>query len=721
MNSPRQVKFLAAVSVTMLSACASGAAPRPESESMSKPEPVPPTAAVRPHVVESPNGNRTDEYYWLRDDTRESKDVLGYLEAENAYKAAMTAHTKALEDRIYEEIIARIKQDDSSVPYRLRGHWYYTRFETGKEYPIYARKAGTLEAPEQVMLDANQLAEGHGFYQIGRTAIAPDNQLLAYVEDSVGRRQYTLRFKNLATGETLPDRIENVDPYIAWTADSASILYMEKHPETLLAYRVRRHVLGTDPAQDALVYEQDDESYYTAVATSKDERYILIVAQSTVATEWRYADAADPKLEFKVFLPRERDHEYHIDHLAGRWIIRSNWQAPNFRLLEAKVGEEGDRTNWKELVAHREDAFIHGFDVFKDFLAIEERSGALRKIRIRPWSGGEDFFIAADEAAYTTSLGQNAEIDTHIVRYEYSSLTTPDTIYDYDIQTGEQQLMKRTPVLGSFNPAQYHTELVWATAQDGAKIPVSLVYREGFKRDGTAPMLQYAYGSYGASMDPEFSIARLSLLDRGFVYAIAHVRGGQEMGRRWYEQGKLLNKKNTFTDFVEVTHFLVKERYADPKRVSAMGGSAGGLLMGAIANLAPADYRAIVAQVPFVDVVTTMLDESIPLTTNEFDEWGNPKKKEFYDYMLSYSPYDNVVRQTYPAMLVTTGLWDSQVQYYEPAKWVARLRARKTGDNVLLYRTTMEAGHGGKSGRFQRFREVAEEYAFILDQSGVAE
>ena len=721
MNNPRQAIFLAAVTVTLLSACAGGAAPRPESESMPKSEPVPPTAAVRPYVVESPNGNRTDEYYWLRDDKRESKDVLGYLEAENAYKAAMTAHTKALEDRVYEEIIARIKQDDASVPYRLRGHWYYTRFETGKEYPIYARKAGSLDAPEQVMLDANQLAEGHGFYAISRAAIAPDNQLLAYTEDTVGRRQYTLRFKNLATGETLADRIENVDPYLAWTADSKSILYLEKHAETLLGYRVRRHVLGTDPAQDALLYEQDDDSFYTFVNKSKDERYIFIVMESTVSTEWRYADAADPNLEFKVFLPRERDHEYHIDHLEGRWIIRSNWQAPNFRLLEAKVGEEGDRANWKELVAHRDDAFVHGSDVFKDFLAIEERSGAMRKIRIRPWDGSEDFFIAADEPAYTTVLGQNAEIDTHIVRYEYSSLTTPDTIYDYDIQTGEQQLMKRTPVLGDFNPSQYRTELVWATARDGAKVPVSLVYREGVKRDGTAPMLQYAYGSYGASMDPEFSIARLSLLDRGFVYAIAHIRGGQEMGRRWYEQGKLLNKKNTFTDFIDVTRFLVQERYADPKRVSAMGGSAGGLLMGAISNMAPGDYRAIVAQVPFVDVVTTMLDESIPLTTNEFDEWGNPKKKEYYDYMLSYSPYDNVARQDYPAMLVTTALWDSQVQYYEPAKWVARLRARKTGENVLLYRTTMEAGHGGKSGRFQRFREIAEEFAFILDQSGVRE
>jgi oligopeptidase B len=721
MNSPLQQIFLAAASASLLSACAGGAAPRPESESMSTPEPVPPVAAVRPHVVESPHGNRTDEYYWLRDDTRENREVLAHLEAENAYKAAMTAHTKALEDRVYEEIIARIQQDDSTVPYRKRGHWYYTRFETGKEYPIFARKAGTLDAPEQMMLDANRLAEGHGFYQVGAMAVAPDNRLLAWVDDTVGRRQFTLRFKDLATGEVLPDRIENVDPYVAWTADSASVLYMEKHPETLLGYRVRRHILGADQASDALVYERDDESYYTSVGVTKDERYIVITAQSTVSTEWRYADAADPDLAFKVFLPRERDHEYHIDHLAGRWIIRSNWQAPNFRLLEAKVGEESDRTNWKELVAHRDDAFIHGFDVFKDFLAIEERSGAMRKIRIRPWSGDEDFFIAADEPAYTTGLGQNAEIDTHIVRYEYTSLTTPSTIYDYDIHTGERQLMKRMPVLGTFDPSHYRTELVWATVRDGAKVPVSLVYRVGVKRDGTAPMLQYGYGSYGLSMDPEFSIARLSLLDRGFVYAIAHIRGGQEMGRRWYEQGRLLNKKNTFTDFIDVTRFLVREGYADPKRVSAMGGSAGGLLMGAVANMAPADYRAVVAQVPFVDVVTTMLDESIPLTTNEFDEWGNPKKKEYYDYMLSYSPYDNVARQAYPAMFVTTGLWDSQVQYYEPAKWVARLRARKTGPSALLYRTTMEAGHGGKSGRFQRFREIAEEYAFILDQSGVAD
>jgi oligopeptidase B len=705
----------------LLGACAAGAPTRTESESMTMPSPVPPVAAVRPHEVASPNGTRVDEYYWLRDDTRTSKEVLGYLEAENAYEAAMMAHTRALEDRVYGEIVARIKQDDASVPYRKRGYWYYTRFETGKEYPVYARKAGNLEAAEQLMLNANVLAEGHGFYQVGATAIAPNDRLLAYVEDIVGRRQYRLRVKDLETGETLPDVIENVDPALAWTADSASVLYVEKNPETLLGYRVRRHVLGTDPGGDPLIYEQDDDSFDTEVRKTKDERYLLIFAESTVSTEVRYADAADPDLKFRVFLPRERDHEYNVDHLEGRWIIRTNWQAPNFRLMEATVGEEGDRANWRELVAHRDDAFIHGFDVFKDFLAIEERSGGLRKIRIRPWDGSADFFIAADEASYANELGQNAEIDTHIVRYEYNSLTTPKTTYDYDIQTGEKQLMKRDPVLGDFDPANYRTEFLWASARDGTKVPVSLVYRNGFVRNGKAPLLQYGYGSYGLSMDPAFSVSLLSLLDRGFVYAIAHIRGGQEMGRRWYDQGRLLNKINTFTDFIDVTRFLVQEGYADPKRVTAVGRSAGGLLMGAVANMAPRDYRAIVATVPFVDVVTTMLDESIPLTTGEFDEWGNPKEKASYDYMLSYSPYDQAAHQDYPAMLVKTGLWDSAVQYYEPAKWVARLRARKTGTNPLLFRTNMEAGHSGKSGRFQHYREIAEEYTFILDQSGITE
>ncbi len=721
MKTNRYLVALAAMPALLLAACASTAPAKPESESMPKSPPAPPVAAVRPHVVESPNGNRTDDYYWLRDDSREDKDVLAYLGAENAYKSAMTAHTDALEEKVYGEIVGRIKQDDASVPYRFRGYWYYTRYETGKEYPVYARKSGSLDAPEQVMLDGNAMAEGHGFFHVSSTVIAPDNNLLLYAEDTVGRRQYVLRVKDLATGKTLDDRVENADPYLAWTADGKSFLYLEKDPETLLSRRVKRHVLGTDAAQDTVVYEQPDETFYTSLAPSKDEKYILISVQATVTSEWLYARADDPALEFKVFRPRERDLEYYVDHLDGRWIIRTNWKAPNYRIMEAKVGEEGDLANWRELVPTRDDAFIHGFDVFKDFLAIEERSNAMRKIRIRPWGGGKDFYIASDEPSSTTSLGQNAEIDTNIVRYEYGSLTTPMTVYDYDIQTGERQLLKRTPVLGGYDPANYRTELVWAEARDGTKVPVSLAWRVGTKKDGSAPMLQYAYGSYGATMDPSFSVSRVSLLDRGFVYALAHIRGGQEMGRQWYEQGRLLNKKNTFTDFIDVTRWLVKQGWADGKRVSAMGGSAGGLLMGAVANMAPGDYRAIVAQVPFVDVVTTMLDGSIPLTTNEFDEWGNPAKKEYYDYMLAYSPYDNVARQDYPAMLVTTGLWDSQVQYWEPAKWVAKLRTLKTGANPLLFRTSMEAGHGGKSGRFQRFHEIAEEYAFILDQSGVTQ
>ncbi len=725
MPSPVACRWFGAASAgilcLMLTACATSGGPRTEPTSMPTTAPVPPAAARRPHEVVSPQGTRVDEYYWLRDDTRADPEVLAYLEAENAYKKAMTAHLQPLEDRIYEEIVGRIKQDDSSVPYRRRGFYYYHRFETGREYPVYARRSGSPEAPEQVMLDANQLAQGHEFYQVATLAIAPDDRLLAYAEDIVGRRQYRLRFRDLATGATLPDVIENVEAAIAWTADSASVLYVEKHPETLLGYRIRRHRLGSDPVQDPLVYEQDDPSFYLDVSTTKDERYLMITAQSTVSTELRYARADDPELLFQVFLPRARDHEYDADHLDGRWIIRSNWQAPNFRLLEARVGEEGDRGNWRELLAHREDAFIHGFDLFRDFLAIEERSDGLRKIRIRPWQGGSgDFFITADEPAYTAVLGDNYELDTAVVRYEYTSPATPDTTYDYDVRTGAKTLLKRMPVLGDFDSANYATEYLWVTVSDGTQVPVSLVYRRGFERNGSAPLVQYGYGAYGISMDPRFSVARLSLLDRGFVWAIAHVRGGQELGRRWYEQGRLQHKINTFTDFIDVTRHLVRAGYADPRRVAAMGGSAGGLLMGAIANMAPADYHAIVAQVPFVDVVTTMLDESIPLTTNEFDEWGNPKLQPWHDYMLSYSPYDNVRAQGYPAILVTTGLWDSQVQYYEPAKWVARLRALKTDANPLLFRTTMEAGHGGKSGRFQRYREIAEEFAFLLDQAGLA-
>jgi len=682
---------------------------------------TPPVAAQKPHDVPSPNGRRVDPYYWLRDDTRKSPEVLAYLDAENAYKDAVLAPTKALQEKLYEEIVGRIKQDDSTPPTLLRGHWYYRRYETGKEYPVYCRRAGSMEEPEQVLLDGNAMAQGKAFFQVGGFDVSPNNELLAYTEDTVGRRQYTLRFKNLRTGETYADAVPNVDPDIVWANDNRTVLYVEKDPETLLGERVRRHVLGTDASKDTLVYEERDHSFYMGVAKSKSDRYLFIALQSTLVSEWRYADASASKLKFRPVLPREADHEYQVEHLGADFIVRTNWQAPNFRLMRAPVRTSADKATWRDIVPHSAEVLIEGFDVFRDYLAINERSGGLRKVRIKPWGTGAEFYVQSDEPAYTATLGTTPELNSETVRYEYSSLTTPASTYDYNMRTGERVLVKREPVLGDFDPARYTTEFVFAPARDGTKVPVSLVYRKGFKRDGSAPLLQYAYGSYGLSMNPSFQSQRLSLLDRGFVFTIAHIRGGQEMGRAWYENGKLLKKMNTFTDFIDVTEFLVKEKYGAKDRMFAMGGSAGGLLMGAVVNLRPELYRGVVTQVPFVDAVTTMLDESIPLTTNEFDEWGNPKQKAYYDYMLSYSPYDNVRAQAYPPMLVITGLWDSQVQYYEPAKWVAKLRARKTDGNPLLFHINMEAGHGGKSGRYQKYRERAMEYAFLLTQAGLRE
>ena len=697
---------------------------------MTEPDFQPPVAAVRPHIVASPHGDRTDPYYWLRDDERTNPEVLAYLAAENAYWERCTAAGKPFENALYEEIISRVKQDDSSVPYRMHGYWYHTRFAPGQEHPIFGRRKGSLEAPEDVMLDANLLAVGHDYYRIGAMEISPDSEWLAFCEDTVGRRQYTLRFKNLRTGEILDTAISDVESDLAWANDNRTILYVAKDPETLLGLYVKKHVLGQDPRHDTLAFEQTDKSFYTGVSKSKSERFIFIHMESTVSSEWQYAHADDPALEFRTFLPHERDHEYQLEHLGGVFIVRTNWQAKNFRLMQVPIGQNGDRAGWRDVVPHRDDTFIEDFDVFNGFLAVSVRSGGLAKISIAPWTpggavqggavqGGAEFFIASDETAYATSLSVNAELDTEIVRYAYSSLTTPTTIYDYNVRTGEKILLKRDPVVGSFDPANYRTEFLFAMARDGTRIPVSLVYRNGLARDGSAPLLQYAYGAYGLSTDPSFSSARLSLIDRGFIYAIAHVRGGQEMGRAWYDNGRKLHKMNSFADFIDVTRHLVAERYAAKDKVFAMGGSAGGLLMGAIANLSPDDYRGIVAQVPFVDVVTTMLDDSIPLTTNEYDEWGNPNEREDYGYMLSYSPYDNVRAQGYPAMFVTTGLWDSQVQYYEPAKWIAKLRALKTDPTPVFLHVDMEAGHGGKSGRFQRYREIAMEYAFVLGQAGI--
>jgi oligopeptidase B len=571
------------------------------------------------------------------------------------------------------------------------------------------------------MLDGNVQSEGHDYYQVGGFALSPDSRLLAFCEDTVGRREYRLRVKNLVTGELLETGIGGIEADLAWANDNRTLLYVEKDPETLLGRYVKKHRLGTDPASDVVVHEQLDKSFYTSVGKSKSERYLFIQLDSTVASEWHYALADDPELVFRVFLAHERDHEYQLEHLHERFIVRTNWGAKNFRIMSAPIGAESDRNAWQELVPHRDDTFIEDFEVFDTFLALMLRAGGLRKISVKP-EGRPEFFIDSDESAYAMSLSANPQLQTHLVRYSYSSLTTPTSIYDYDVQSGERKLLKRDPVLGSFSPDDYRTEFLFVPAADGAKIPVSLVYHKDTARDGTAPMLQYAYGAYGLSLSPSFSSARLSLLDRGFIYAIAHVRGGQEMGRAWYDAGRLAHKKHTFSDFISVTRHLVAAGYASADKVFAMGGSAGGLLVGAVANLAPELYRGIVAQVPFVDVVTTMLDESIPLTTNEYDEWGNPsdpRDRSIYDYLLSYSPYDNVRAQAYPAMLVTTGLWDSQVQYYEPAKWVAKLRSLKTDQNLLLLHTDLSAGHGGKSGRFQRYREIAKEFAFILSRLGI--
>jgi oligopeptidase B len=704
-----------------------------ESSSGQAPPDDAPVAPAHPHLIASRHGERIDPYYWLRDDERQDSEVLAYLKAENAYKERQLAAVKPLEDKLYAEIIARLKQDDATVPYRKNGYWYYTRFEPAKEHPVFARREDSQGAPEQIILDANERAAGLEYYRLDAIELSPDSDWLAFCEDTVGRRQYRLLIKNLRSGEILADSINNVEANIAWANDNATVLYVEKDPETLLGLHVKKHRRGDDTKADTLVFTQTDRSFYTGVVKSKSERFIFIYMESTVASEWRYAEADDPALAFKVFLAHEPDHEYQIEHLRDRFIVRTNWHALNFRLMQAPIEEAVDRARWQDLVPHREDTFIQDFEVFARYIALTVRTGGLKKISIQPLSPARApepstlvpdpraFFISSEEPAYSMDISVNPELDTDIVRYTYSSLTTPTTVYDYNVRTGERQLLKRDPVLGDFDPGNYQSEFFFAAARDGKHIPVSLVYRKGIVRNGTAPLLQYAYGAYGLSMDPGFSSARLTLLDRGFVYAIAHVRGGQELGRAWYDDGRLLNKKNSFTDFIDVTHDLVAKGYCAGSKVFAMGGSAGGMLMAVIANMSAQDYRGIVAQVPFVDVVTTMLDESIPLTTNEYDEWGNPADRRCYDYLLSYSPYDNVPAQPYPAMLVTTGLWDSQVQYYEPAKWVAKLRTRKTDRNPLLLHVDMEAGHGGKSGRFVRFRETAMEYAFVLAQIGISD
>jgi oligopeptidase B len=683
--------------------------------------PAPPVAERRPHAVTSPLGlTRDDPYYWLRDDKRENPAMLAYLNAENRYADAVLAPTKPLQDRLYGEIVGRIKQDDSSVPARQNGYWYYTRFATGADYPVTARRRGTMTAPEEVLLDQPRMAAGKDFFQIGDYEVSPDNRLLAYAEDIVGRRQYVLRFKDLTTGRTLADAVPNVEAGVVWSDDNRTVFYVEKDPVTLLSKRVKAHVLGTPVSSDRLVYEERDDSFYMGLQRTTDDRFLCIGEQSTVSNEYRCAPAANPTT-FTIVAPREREFRYDLDHAGGRWVVRTNWRAPNYRLMtiaDADVGR--GRAAWRDLVPHRADAFIDGYQAFDRYTAIEERVNGNKRLRILPATGAPRV-VAADDPAYTMALGTNLEAGATTLRYTYDSLVSPGTTYEVDMATGARTVLKVQPAPG-YNAANYVTERVWATARDGTRVPVSLFYRKGLRKDGTAPLFQAGYGSYGSSSDPYWMNSAVSLADRGVVVAVAHIRGGQEMGRAWYDAGHLQQKKNSFTDFIDVTRYLVAQRYAAKDRVAAMGGSAGGLLMGAVANMAPADYRVMVAQVPFVDVVTTMLDATIPLTTNEYDEWGNPgTSRAAYDYMLSYSPYDNVRAQAYPAMFVGTGLWDSQVQYYEPAKWVAKLRATATGTRPLVFRTNMEAGHGGKSGRFRRYREQAEYLAFVLQQLGVEE
>ncbi|OEY70926.1 oligopeptidase B [Rheinheimera salexigens] len=684
-------------------------------------EVVAPVAVQQPYTVTSPNGDRQDSYYWLRDDSRTSATVLDYLYRENSYFEQYSANYQALTDKLTDEIISRIKQDDSSVPYNKGDYSYYDRFDAGKEYPVYLRKS-LKDGTEQVMLDVNELAGDKDFYQIANMSVSPDQNLLAYLEDTSGRRQYTLKVRDLRTGKDLADEITGLSRSVAWAKDSQTLYVIQNDPVTLLSTTVLQHTLGKDVAKARQVYTEQDHSYYMGVGNTEDNNYVVIYLGSTVSTEMRVQDATKPDSEFTVLAPRQRDFQYSASHINNRWVIRTDWQAPNFRLMTVAADKIGYRNNWQPLVKHDDNVFIEDFAVFDNYLAINERSDGVRRLKVMPWATPEQaFYVASDEAAYVMAFATNAEPDTDWLRYSYSSLTTPESTYQYNMKTGDKQLLKQTEVLGGFDQNNYKTERVWATATDGVKVPVTLLYRKDYKRDGTAPLYQYAYGSYGSSSDPWFRSVALSLVDRGFVYAIAHIRGGQEMGRQWYENGKLLHKINTFTDFIAVTDYLVANDYVAKDKVFAMGGSAGGLLMGAIANMAPEKYRGLVAHVPFVDIVTTMLDETIPLTTNEFDEWGNPKQQAYYDYMLSYSPYDQVTKQAYPAMLVTTGLHDSQVQYYEPAKWVAKLRSHKTNNQPLVFKTNMEAGHGGKSGRFSRLAEYAQEYAFILNLLGQTE
>ncbi|MQB54628.1 S9 family peptidase [Rahnella sp. RcJ3] len=671
---------------------------------------TPPKAEKRPQTLSVHGDDRVDNYYWLRDDDRADPQVLAYLTAENQYtEQAMQPH-QALRETLYGEMVARIAQQDHSVPYVKHGYRYQTRYEPGNEYAIYLRQPAAEHENWSTLIDGNERARDSEFYTLGGLDISPDNKLMAVAEDFLSRRQYDIRIKKLDDETWTDDLLKNTSGSSEWANDSQTLYYVRKHKKTLLPYQVYRHVVGTDPKTDTLVYEEKDDTFYVGLDKTTSEKYILIHLDSTTTSEILLLDADDPQAKPQVFLSRRKDHEYALDHYLGHFYIRSNKDGKNFGLYKS---EDGVEANWQTLIAPRIEVMLEGFSLFRDWLVVEERHQGLTQLRQIHWKTGEEKSLAFDDPTYTTWLAYNPEPDTSLLRYGYSSMTMPSSLFELDLDTHDRTLLKQQEVK-DFDAANYRSERVWVTARDGVKVPVSLVYRRELFKPNENPLLVYGYGSYGSSMDPAFSGSRLSLLDRGFVFVLAHIRGGAELGQQWYDDGKLFNKLNTFHDFIDVTKELVAEGYGDAGQVYAMGGSAGGLLMGAIINQAPELYRGIVAQVPFVDVLTTMLDESIPLTTGEYDEWGNPNDKAYYDYMLQYSPYDQVRAQAYPHMLVTTGLHDSQVQYWEPAKWVAKLRELKTDDNQLLMHTDMDSGHGGKSGRFKAYEDIALEYAFVL-------
>lgn len=687
-----------------------------------------PVAKKQPTKLEKHGDVRTDDYFWMRltDEQKNAKvkdeqtqKVYDYLNAENAYYEEMTKETKEFQEELFQEMKGRIKEDDESVPYKKDGYFYITRYEKGQQYPIYSRKKETLEAEEEIMFNVNKEAKGYDYFQLGGLNVSPDNKMVAFATDTVSRRQYFIRIKNLETGKIYKDIIENTTGGSVWANDNKILFYAKKDPVTLRSSKIYKHTLGSDASLDELVYEEKDDTFGAFVTKSKSKKYIIIGSYSTVSTEYHVLDANNPDGELQIIQPRERDLEYEVAHYGDHFYIKTNKDgATNFKLMKTPVDKPG-KENWVDVIPHREDTLFEDFSIFKDYLVLEERNEGLNKIRIKRWDGGEDYYLPFDEETYSAGVYGNPEFDTEVIRYSYNSMTTPSSVIDFNMKDRSKEIKKEQEVLGGkFDKNNYVSKRIWVPARDGKKVALSIVHHKDTKLDKNTPILQYAYGSYGYTINDGFSTTRLSLLDRGFVYALAHIRGSQYLGREWYEDGKMLNKKNTFTDFIDCSKYLIDQGYTSPEHLYAMGGSAGGLLMGAIINMNPELYNGIIAAVPFVDVISTMLDDSIPLTTGEYDEWGNPNDKEYYDYIKSYSPYDQVEAKAYPNMLVTTGLHDSQVQYWEPAKWVAKLRELKTDNNMLFLHTNMETGHGGASGRFDALKETAEEYTFFLMLEG---